>query len=40
MLLAAPTGCTFAGPRLDLLVVANYGARQLVALPAAEPGLS
>jgi sugar lactone lactonase YvrE len=32
MLLAAPTGCAFAGPGADVLVVANHGGRQLLAL--------
>jgi gluconolactonase len=38
MTLAAPTGCTYAGPDLDLLVVSNYGGRQLLALTVPERG--
>lgn len=38
MALCAPTGCAFAGPRLETLVVANYGARQLVAIPTTAGG--
>jgi len=32
MALAAPTGCAFAGPKMDVLVATNYGARNLVAV--------
>lgn len=38
MTLASPTGCTFAGPDRDMLVIANYGARQLLGFAAPEPG--
>lgn len=40
MLLSAPTGCTFAGPRLELLALANFGARRLMTMPASAPGVA
>ncbi|MDQ6779059.1 MAG: SMP-30/gluconolactonase/LRE family protein [Actinomycetota bacterium] len=40
MTLMAPTGCTFAGPRLETLVCTNFGGHELLRLPADVPGAS